>query len=170
MGFLDNIFGGDDDDRKNNISNNNNDKSKKKNTGNNNNHHNNNNNPFTKAFSNITNPLTSTTTKSFQGQGQSLGGTKPGQVISVTFEHPGTLGIKVERKSNSTASAIVNHVVPGSQAEAVGIQRGDILCFAGSNGQEEIMYDMFLDLAQSGQRPLRESGIWLVLWSFCGDK
>jgi hypothetical protein len=44
-------------------------------------------------------------------------------------------------------------VVPGSQAEAAGLKRGDILCFAGSNGQEEMMYDMFLDMARSGQRP-----------------
>ncbi len=42
----------------------------------------------------------------------------------------------------------------GSQSEAAGLKRGDILCFAGSNGQEEMMYDMFLELAHSGQRPL----------------
>jgi predicted metalloprotease with PDZ domain len=138
MGFLDNIFGGDDNE------------SKKKKSGNNSNS--NNNNPLAKVFSN----MTTTTTKSFQGQGQSLGGNKPGQVIAVTFEHTGPLGIKVERKSNSTASAIVNYVMAGSPAETAGIQRGDILCFAGSNGQEEIMYEVFLELVQSGQRPLRE--------------
>jgi hypothetical protein len=53
-------------------------------------------------------------------------------------------------------TAIVNEVVPGSQAEAAGLKRGDILCFAGSNGQEEMMYDMFLEIAQSGQRPIRK--------------
>jgi hypothetical protein len=45
-------------------------------------------------------------------------------------------------------------VVKGGQAEAAGIQRGDILCYAGSNGEEEIMYDQFLALAASDQRPL----------------
>ena len=46
-------------------------------------------------------------------------------------------------------------VVPDSQADQAGIQRGDILCFAGSHGQDEIMYDLFLDMAKSPQRPLR---------------
>ena len=45
-------------------------------------------------------------------------------------------------------------VVEGSQAEAAGIQRGDILCYAGTNGEDEIMYDQFLALAASDQRPL----------------
>ena len=48
----------------------------------------------------------------------------------------------------------MSRVVEGSQAEAAGLKRGDIVCFAGSNGQEEIMYDMFLQLAKSNQRPL----------------
>jgi hypothetical protein len=145
MGFLDNIFGGDEDKD---------DKSKNKKNSSSNNNNNNKANPLVKALSNMTNPLGNK--KSFQGQGQSLGGNKPGQVIAITLEHPGPLGLKVEKKSNSTASAIVNDVVVGSQAEAVGIKRGDILCYAGSNGQEEIMYDMFLELVQSQQRPLRE--------------
>jgi hypothetical protein len=62
----------------------------------------------------------------------------------------------VERRPNSEGTAIVNQVVEGSQAEVAGMQRGDILCFAGSNGQEEMMYDMFLELAKSPQRPLRK--------------
>jgi hypothetical protein len=51
-------------------------------------------------------------------------------------------------------SAIVNEVVPGTQAEQAGLKRGDILCFAGSDGQEEMSYEVFLELAQSDQRPL----------------
>jgi hypothetical protein len=50
----------------------------------------------------------------------------------------------------------VNEVVVGSQAEAAGLKRGDILCFPLSNGQEEMMYDMFLELARSEQRPIRK--------------
>jgi PUB domain len=45
-------------------------------------------------------------------------------------------------------------VVPGSQADGAGLQRGDIICFAGSNGQEEMMYNMFIELAGSNHRPL----------------
>ena len=133
MGFLDNVFGGDDKSKK------------KKNEGSNNN------NPLANALQNFNNK-----TKSFQGQGQSLGGSKPGDVIPITLANPGPLGVRVERKSNTNASAIVNEVVPGGQAETAGLKRGDILCFAGSNGQEEIMYDMFLQLAKSNQRPIRK--------------
>lgn len=134
MGFLDDVFGGDKSKK--------NDGKKKDNK----------NNPLASALARMSKPGQ----KSFQGQGQSLGGSKPGDVIAITLDQPGPLGVRVEKKSNTSASAIVNQVVPGSQAEAAGLQRGDILCFAGSNGQEEIMYDMFLQLAQSGQRPLRE--------------
>lgn len=45
-------------------------------------------------------------------------------------------------------------VIEGSQAAAAGLQRGDIVCFAGTNGEEEIMYKLFLDMAASPQRPL----------------
>lgn len=51
-------------------------------------------------------------------------------------------------------SAIVQEVVAGSQAEQAGMKRGDILCFAGSSGQDEISYEMFLDMAKSDQRPM----------------
>ena len=45
-------------------------------------------------------------------------------------------------------------VVEGSQAEEAGLQRGDILCFQGSEGKSEIFYDDFLQMARSSQRPL----------------
>ena len=88
----------------------------------------------------------------FQGQGQSLGGSKPGKVIEVELGEPGPLGVRVEKRPKG--SAIVAEVVPGSQAERAGLERGDIMCFQGSNGQEEITYDLFLTLAKSDQRPL----------------
>jgi hypothetical protein len=44
--------------------------------------------------------------------------------------------------------------VEGSQAAQAGIQRGDILCHANTNGEEEITYEKFLELAASTQRPL----------------
>lgn len=93
------------------------------------------------------------TTTSFSGTGQSLGGNvKPGIVIAVTLSETGPLGIQIERSSTNTA--IVSSVVPDTQAAAAGIQRGDILCFAETNGTEEINYEMFLELARSDQRPL----------------
>ena len=33
--------------------------------------------------------------KKFEGRGESLGGSKPGKVISVELKHPGPLGVKV---------------------------------------------------------------------------
>jgi hypothetical protein len=89
----------------------------------------------------------------FQGAGQSLGGNLPGKVIPIQLDQPGSLGLKVEKRANS-ATAIVSMVVQGSQSEKAGLERGDILCFAGSNGSEEIKYDMFLELAKSDQRPI----------------
>ena len=91
------------------------------------------------------------------GAGYSPGGSKPGEVYQIIISEPGPVGIRVEQKSNNSASAIVNQVVPGSQAEAAGLQRGDVLCFAGSEGQSEIPYSMFLEMAKSPQRPLRKS-------------
>lgn len=90
----------------------------------------------------------------FGGQGQALGGSLPGRVIPVELTESGPLGIMVEKRSNTLGTAIVSAVIDGSQAAKAGVQRGDVLCFAGSNGQEEIMYDMFVELAKSDQRPL----------------
>lgn len=58
----------------------------------------------------------------------------------------------MEKRPNK--SAIVSLVVSGSQAEKAGIQRGDILCYANTNGEEEITYEEFLQLAASKERPL----------------
>ncbi|GAX16646.1 hypothetical protein FisN_23Lh225 [Fistulifera solaris] len=88
----------------------------------------------------------------FAGQGYSLGGSHGGEIISIELSDAGPLGIKIEKRPN--AAAIVNMVVEGSQAEKAGIQRGDVLCFAGTAGKEEIMYDEFLSLARSCERPL----------------
>lgn len=80
--------------------------------------------------------------------------------------------IQIEKRPNSEGTAIVNEVVPGSQADLAGMKRGDILCFAGSNGKEEMMYDMFLELAKSPQRPIRKLFLqfFLLLFnSFDGD-
>lgn len=128
MGFLDNIF-------------NNDDKKKPKP----------NNNPLANLRKNIENMGKPNT---FHGQGQSLGGAKPGEVMEIVLPNPGPLGVRVEKRSNNSASAIVNQVVPGSQAEASGLQRGDVICFAGSRGQNEISYDMFLQIAKSPERPI----------------
>lgn len=89
----------------------------------------------------------------FKGSGETLGGKAPGKVIAVQLNDAGPLGVKVEKRPGSS-TAIVAMVVPDSQAAKAGLQRGDTLCFQGSNGTEEILYDMFLELARSNQRPL----------------
>ena len=73
----------------------------------------------------------------------------------------------MEKRPNSAGTAIVATVIEGSQAEAAGIQRGDALCYAGSNGQEEIMYDLFLELAKSNQRPLRTFDCVYIYIDYC---
>lgn len=96
--------------------------------------------------------LFGSSSNNFNGQGHSLGGSQIGEIIPVELAEDGPLGIKIEKRPN--AAAIVNMVVEGSQADKAGIKRGDILCFAGTSGKEEIMYDEFLSLAKSLQRPL----------------
>ncbi|OEU06631.1 hypothetical protein FRACYDRAFT_278408 [Fragilariopsis cylindrus CCMP1102] len=134
MGFLDNVF-------------NNNDKDKKKKS-NSTGGGGNNANPLANLGKTIGQP------NSFGGQGQSLGGSKPGVVIEIILSNPGPIGVRVEKRSTASASAIVNHVIPQSQADHAGLQRGDVICFAGSNGQDEMQYDMFLQIAKSTQRPI----------------
>ena len=90
-----------------------------------------------------------------RGGGQSLGGDKPGIVMSVSLENAGPLGLEVEKRKNVHKTAIIAKVMPGSQAELAGLKRGDIVCHPGSNGSEEIMYDQFIAAAKSGRRPLR---------------
>lgn len=60
----------------------------------------------------------------------------------------------MEKRPNTEGTAIVNEIVPGSQAEEAGLKRGDILCFGGSSGQAEMHYDIFLEMARSDERPL----------------
>ena len=88
------------------------------------------------------------------GGGRSLGGSKPGTVFSISLSNPGPLGVEVERTSNGRGYAIISRVVPQSQAEIAGLQRGDIVCFPDSNGEEEIMFEQFLTMARSSTRPL----------------
>jgi len=129
---------------------------KKKSGGNNNNNNNNknNNNNNNNPLANIRKNIEQLGKPKMKGPGQSLGGAEPGRVYQIVLPHPGSLGVRVEKRSNNSASAIVNQVVPGSQAEAAGLKRGDVLCFAGSNGQNEMPFDIFLDLARSPQRPI----------------
>ena len=87
-----------------------------------------------------------------KGPGVSLGGSKPGRVISVSIPNPGPLGAGVENTKDG--KAIISLVTPGSQAEKAGLQRGDAICFADSNGSEEIQYKLFLQMVRADDRPL----------------
>lgn len=87
-----------------------------------------------------------------KGPGFSLGGSKPGRVISVSIPNPGPLGAGVENTKDG--KAIISLVTPGSQAEKAGLQRGDAICFADSNGSEEIQYKLFLQMVRADDRPL----------------
>ncbi|GKY97424.1 hypothetical protein MPSEU_000700900 [Mayamaea pseudoterrestris] len=112
-------------------------------------------NEKSKGSSNVVNPLAGLFgPRTFHGEGKSLGGTLPGKVIAVELSEAGSLGMSIEKRSNSQKTAIISMVVPDSQAAKAGLERGDILCYAGSNGEEEIMYDVFVELAKSTQRPI----------------
>mmetsp|Transcript_1072 Transcript_1072/g.1917 ORF Transcript_1072/g.1917 Transcript_1072/m.1917 type:complete len:462 (+) Transcript_1072:125-1510(+) len=87
-----------------------------------------------------------------RGGGKALGGNKAGIVLPITLVSPGPLGIMIENTNES--SAIVAKVTPGSAAESAGLQRGDIFCFSGTQGKEEIPYRMFLDMIRSNTRPI----------------
>jgi len=92
---------------------------------------------------------------SSRGGGQSLGGSKPGKVISVSLDQPGPLGMEIEKRKNTQSTTIIASVVPNSQADKAGLKRGDIVCHSRSNGEQEVRYDQFLSAAKSGKRPLR---------------
>lgn len=62
---------------------------------------------------------------------------------------------QVEKRKDSQSTAIISGIVPNGQGDRAGLQRGDIVCHAGSNGEKEYRYDQFLALAKSGRRPLR---------------
>ena len=87
-----------------------------------------------------------------RGGGKSLGGSKPGSIIPKIIVEQGSIGVTLE--NTKEGSAIVASVGKGSQAAAIGLQRGDIICFAGSNGESEIPYKLFLEMVKSSQRPL----------------
>jgi len=88
-----------------------------------------------------------------RGGGKSLGGAKPGKIISITIPSPGSIGVILE--NTKEGSAIVASVTDGSQAKAVGLQRGDVICFQDTDGREEIQYSLFLDMSKSDTRPLK---------------
>lgn len=100
--------------------------------------------------SNVKNPFASK--KVNYGGGTTLGGSKPGKLICVVLTEPGPIGVKLE--NTSKGAAIIADVTPGSQAAEADMKRGDVICFAESNGQEEIAYAQFLAMCRSSQRPL----------------
>lgn len=92
--------------------------------------------------------------RSFQGTGQSLGGGDSHHVVlPIQLDEPGPLGMGIERMKGS-GGCIVGRVEDDSQAQRAGMKRGDVVCFAGSNGKEEVKYSDFLQLAKSKDRPL----------------
>jgi hypothetical protein len=90
--------------------------------------------------------------KASSSGGQSLGGSKPGSIYSISLSQPGSLGLEIEKRRDALQSAIVASVLPNSQADSAGLKRGDILC---KPDESEYSYNEFLKLAKSGVRPLQ---------------
>jgi len=61
---------------------------------------------------------------------------------------------KIERSNANRKTAIIAQVFEGTQAHYAGLERGDIVCLAGTQGEEELPYDLFLEMAKSPDRPL----------------
>jgi hypothetical protein len=95
---------------------------------------------------------TANSSANHRGGGKALGGNKAGIVLPIILSSPGPLGVRLENTNDG--SAIVAQVTPGSTADIAGLQRGDIFCFGGSQGKEEIPYRMFLDMIRSSVRPI----------------
>ena len=91
--------------------------------------------------------------KNSRSGGARLGGALPGRAIPIILQEKGPLGIEVEKRRNSDKTAIISRIIPNSQAERAGLQRGDIVCHPG--GQDEYPYTQFISMAKSGKRPLR---------------
>jgi len=87
-----------------------------------------------------------------RGGGKSLGGSKPGKLIPISITGSGSIGVGLE--NTNEGSAIIASVDVGSLAAVAGLQRGDVVCFADTNGADEIKYRHFLDMAKSNERPL----------------
>jgi hypothetical protein len=89
-----------------------------------------------------------------RGGGKSLGGVKPGTILpNITITQPGPIGITLENTSDNH-SAIIAAVSKSSLAESAGLQRGDVVCYTGCNGEREYKYQDFLKLVKSNARPL----------------
>lgn len=93
-------------------------------------------------------------TSTFSGAGQSLGGSLPGKIIEICLVEKGPLGVRVEKRRDNKTGCIVSEVVPNTQASRANLQRGDIICYANSQGTAEMEFEMFLELAKSNLRPL----------------
>jgi hypothetical protein len=98
-----------------------------------------------------------------KGPGQTLGGSKPGVILTFILEKEGPLGIKPE-KSETGGGCIIAFVQPDSQAAQAGLVRGDVVCAASAGAtadelapdsdNDEMAFKEFLALVQSNQRPL----------------
>ena len=66
-----------------------------------------------------------------------------------------TLGLKVE-KVGSTGGTKVVQVLPNSAAESAGVLRGDLICFSGSGGVAEIVFEHFQLLEQQFVQKIEE--------------
>lgn len=88
-----------------------------------------------------------------RGGGKALGGSKSGTIIDITITDHGPIGVHLE--NTSEGNAIVGKVIPGGSAERVNLQRGDIICYPNTRGNDEIKYKTFLEMIRSDHRPLQ---------------
>ena len=86
----------------------------------------------------------------FKGSGATLGGSRPGTLVEITFPSPGSLNCSIEKEASG--GAVVSSVSPG-QAQEAGLLRGDVICWHGSGG-EEASFEEFMSIVKSGERPL----------------
>jgi len=79
-------------------------------------------------------------------------GSKVVRIELASSDDAGGVGVKVERTESK--SAIISAVNENSPAERAGLSRGDVVCFVGSYGKEEMLFDQFIAQVQNlGNRP-----------------
>jgi hypothetical protein len=63
--------------------------------------------------------------------------------------------LDIEKSKSNKGFAVIAKCMPKSQAEQAGLRRGDIVCYPGTNGEQEVPYEKFIATARSGSRPMK---------------
>ena len=66
------------------------------------------------------------------------------KIVQLELKQSNTDAVGIYVEKNEKNSAIVSKVIPNSPGDDAGFMRGDVICFPGSQGAEEMNYDQFV--------------------------